>query len=471
MSGRFQFAHQRQAETPTNTVNGQEAPRYTHSKLYHSLSPSICWKCRRPGHYSRECPLKGSAGSSTPRTFKSASARRHDQQRMQAFIFRKQFPFAQLQDTELRQELPHSVPARKVRPVMQQLLHKISRLEETISHIVSPPQISEMSPKPQTPCYVVSTQTVQPVTYSSNASTQTCDVQLDNKLLNLQSQIDNLEENFKNKSDECQTLIHDKSMAALQNQKLFNELNQISATNEKTLSQNQLLTSENEKLRKTVSSNEHSQKRQIPALKKTIDELQLKVQEEIRQRIASARKASTLWDENDNFERKCHSLSDKLSNAESQCTDLEVLFKEKSEKFEVLQQNTDTFQKKCSQLQDKLESTAKATVYNLRLYPGQTLRAFAREIQNHCDGYNISEAIMCRAVIHGTQQAYTFHEYVHSQNLDTIDSISNCNVAHLDGLQLISATLPDLYNCYQQPRQPSYRQGQKKGGHRKGPRR
>ena len=192
MSGRFQDAHQRQ----------------------------VCWKCRRPGHYSRECPLRASTGSSTSRTFKSASARRHDQERMQAFIFRKQFPFGQLQDTEFRQELQDSVPTQKSMPVMQQLLHKISRLEGTVSHMMSVTQVVETPPVPPTPlCYVVSTQTVQPVKCSSNASTQTCDVQLDNKLLNLQSQIDNLEENFKNKSDECQTLIHDKSMAALQNQK------------------------------------------------------------------------------------------------------------------------------------------------------------------------------------------------------------------------------------------------------------
>ncbi len=67
-----------------------------------------------------------------------------------------------------------------------------------------------------------------------------------------------------------------------------------------------MLTSQNEKLRKSASSNEHSQKTQIVTLNKTIVDLQHQVKEGQEQLKASAKTIETIQEE------QC-SLSHKLT--------------------------------------------------------------------------------------------------------------------------------------------------------------
>ncbi len=276
MSGRFGFYRQHvSSAAPTQ-------PCCNHSKLYHYNSATLCWKCRRPGHMVKECPLKATSGTSgtlkptsasarptftsasTRPTFKSASARRHDQQRMQAFISRKQFPFAQLQDTELLQELQQdSVPTQQIRPVMQQLLHKISRLEGTVSQILSPIQVIETPPVPPTPArYVVSTQTMSSSIHMIDSDCQTSSPITSN--LCTQAQV----KEFKDSS--------------------------VSVS--------------------LPSPSDQCQKDQIVRLNKTIAELQDQVQKEQVKLKGSAKTIKTLQEEKRSIQRTTQSLSDFLKN-------------------------------------------------------------------------------------------------------------------------------------------------------------
>ncbi len=337
---------------------------------------------------------------------------------MQAFIFRKQFPFGQLQDTEFRQELQDSVPTQKSMPVMQQLLHKISRLEGTVSEI------------------------------SVAVDTQS-DVILETRYYNFQSKINNLEQELINKSDECQSLLQDNSKASLQNQELFTEFNQLSAINSKTLSQNLLLTSQNEEIRKSAISNEHSQKTQIAALHKTIDGLQLQVQEVEKVKCDLAKKALIYFDENASFERKCESFSDKLSIAESQCTVLNGCIKGLARTIE------------------KLEVLLK--INSIQQQYHQTLRDFALEIKGHCKGCPlISAEAMHDALFNKRYDAV--YSFAQQHGLTTIDSIINCSVSHLTWEQCNYPgqyhTLDALNSLGQYQYRPPPRRQQRKGPRR-----
>ena len=166
MSGRFGFHRQ----PVTSTAPTQ--PCCMHSKLFHYNFATVCWNCRRPGHLVKECPFKATTGSSetqkitsasAPRRFKSASARRHDKQRMQEFVIRKQFPYAHLDDTALHHELQtYSYDAQ----------HNINNRECTIATIQSPVLTVNSSSSPHT-CESVSTQTLPSSFHMVNADCQT----------------------------------------------------------------------------------------------------------------------------------------------------------------------------------------------------------------------------------------------------------------------------------------------------------